>query len=66
MNNQLKCTKCGNETYFYREIHLIGKIRVNSKGKVLKQLSDISEGDLFKPIRCSKCNEIVVADGDIY
>ncbi len=64
--SKLKCPECGNETYFYRDIHLTGKIRVNSKGKVLKQISDVSEGELFRPIHCSKCNGIVAEDGDIY
>lgn len=64
--SKLKCSKCGNETYFYREIHLTGKIRVNGKGKVLKKINDISQGELFRPIRCSKCNEIVAEDGDVY
>lgn len=64
--SKLKCLKCGNETYFYREIHLTGKIRVSNKGKVLKQVNDVSEGELFRHIHCSKCNEIVADDGDIY
>ena len=62
----LKCSKCGNETYFYRDMHMTGKIRVNKHGKVLKKIYDITEGELFESIRCGNCNEIVAEDGDIY
>lgn len=61
----LKCPKCGNDT-FYREIHMTGKIRVNKYGRVLKKIYDTREGELFEPIYCVKCNEIVAEDGDIY
>lgn len=64
--NILKCHKCGNKTYFYREIHMTGKIRVNKHGKVLKRIYDTQESELFKPIYCGECNEIVAEDGDIY
>jgi len=63
---KLKCSKCGNYKKFYREINLIGKIRVDNKGKVLKQVYDINKsGEMFTTIRCCECNDIVLDDCDL-
>lgn len=65
MSTKLKCSTCGNEKEFYRDIHLVGKIRVNNTGKVLKKIYDVKSGDLYEPIRCCSCNSIVVENGDL-
>lgn len=63
--DKLVCPNCGNKKDFYRNINLIGKNKVSNTGKILKKVYDIDKsGDLFEPIRCCNCDEIVFENGD--
>lgn len=66
MDTKLKCSNCGNDKNFYRDIHLIGKNKVSNTGKVLKKVYDIdTTGELFEPIKCCGCDTIVIENGDL-
>ena len=62
------CPECGNNKTFYREISVVAKLKVNSKGQDLKTVYDIDkthiDGHYEDYIYCAKCDlPILQTDG---
>ena len=58
----LKCPDCGNDKYFYRQISIVAKLKVNKKGEDLKTIYDVDKNEIdyyYEIIFCGKCDTVV-------
>ena len=61
----LKCSKCGNDKKFHKDVSVQAKLKVNNRGENLKTIFDIEKANIdsyYEIIYCTICGEVVFVE----